>query len=241
MYVAFHFDSFEKRRASQGDPDTQHTTTAQSTRLFSTTGTRRLVPSYGEMGLEALFALISVLLCLQEAIPQNLENSGDPVIAEARKCRHQHGLTDEEFEEIMRQASLPKEEPIDSRRDEMQEIVDAQTKCQKEHGITDETFIEIRNREMILEDESDESMKLKDGQLDVNAVMNIAKPLLDNIEQQGREVDEESLRSDIANCTDTSKWCADQLKRRDWINGAASDSLVVSDETDYFRIRLLPL
>ncbi|XP_023719062.1 uncharacterized protein LOC111870771 [Cryptotermes secundus] len=68
------------------------------------------------MGLEALFALISVLLCLQEAIPQNLENSGDPVIAEARKCRHQHGLTDEEFEEIMRQASLPKEEPIDSRR-----------------------------------------------------------------------------------------------------------------------------
>ncbi|XP_023719059.1 general odorant-binding protein 56a-like [Cryptotermes secundus] len=101
--------------------------------------------------------------------------------------------------------------------DEMQEIVDAQTKCQKEHGITDETFIEIRNREMILEDESDESMKcliqcmlvglgmLKDGQLDVNAVMNIAKPLLDNIEQQGREVDEESLRSDIANCTDTSQ------------------------------------
>lgn len=53
--------------------------------------------------------------------------------------------------------------------------------------------------------------QLKDGQLDVNAVMNIAKPLLDNIEQQGREVDEESLRSDIANCTDTSEWCADHL------------------------------
>jgi hypothetical protein len=47
--------------------------------------------------------------------------------------------------------------------------------------------------------------QLKDGQLDVNTVMNLAKPLLDNIEQQGREVDEGSLRSDIANCTDTSE------------------------------------
>jgi hypothetical protein len=47
--------------------------------------------------------------------------------------------------------------------------------------------------------------QLKDGQLDVSAVMNIAKPILDNIEQQGREVDEGSLKSDIANCTDTSK------------------------------------
>jgi hypothetical protein len=47
--------------------------------------------------------------------------------------------------------------------------------------------------------------QLKDGQLDVNTVMNIAKPLLDNIEQQGREVDEASLKSDIANCTDTSE------------------------------------
>jgi hypothetical protein len=47
--------------------------------------------------------------------------------------------------------------------------------------------------------------QLKEGQLDVDTVMNIAKPILDNIKQQGREVDEEGLKSDIANCTDTSK------------------------------------
>jgi hypothetical protein len=50
------------------------------------------------------------------------------------------------------------------------------------------------------------SAQLKDGQLDVNAVMNIAKPILDNIEEQGREVDQAVLRSDIANCTITSKY-----------------------------------
>jgi hypothetical protein len=47
--------------------------------------------------------------------------------------------------------------------------------------------------------------QLKDGELDVNAVMNVAKPILDTIEEQGREVDETVLRNDIANCTVTSK------------------------------------
>jgi hypothetical protein len=55
--------------------------------------------------------------------------------------------------------------------------------------------------------------QLKDGQLDVNAVMNIAKPILENIEKEGRNVDEAVLRSDIANCTVTSKYWADRPNR----------------------------
>jgi hypothetical protein len=56
--------------------------------------------------------------------------------------------------------------------------------------------------------------------------MNIAKPILDNIEEQGREVDEAVLRSDIANCTFTSKYCADLQKQSNRINSTASDSSV---------------
>jgi hypothetical protein len=65
MYVAFILMFFEKHCASQGDPDTQHTTRAQSTVVCSATETRRWVPSYREMGMKASVAFITVLLCLQ--------------------------------------------------------------------------------------------------------------------------------------------------------------------------------
>ncbi|KAJ9583696.1 hypothetical protein L9F63_021957 [Diploptera punctata] len=91
--------------------------------------------------------------------------------------------------------------------EEMEEI---RKKCQEEHGITDEMFMELRKKEMILEDDADEPRKciieclllgfglIKEGEVDVTTVMNIAKPILENIEKdQGREIDEEGLKDDI--------------------------------------------
>jgi len=36
--------------------------------------------------------------------------------------------------------------------------------------------------------------------------MNVAKPMLESVEERGREVNEEGLKSDIKNCTVHSKW-----------------------------------
>ena len=38
--------------------------------------------------------------------------------------------------------------------------------------------------------------------------MNVAKPMLESIEERGREVNEEGLKSDINNCTVHSKYGA---------------------------------
>jgi len=37
--------------------------------------------------------------------------------------------------------------------------------------------------------------------------MNVAKPMLESVEEHGREVNEEGLKSDIRNCTVHSKLC----------------------------------
>jgi hypothetical protein len=48
-------------------------------------------------------------------------------------------------------------------------------------------------------------LQIQDGQFDVTTVMSIAKPMLDSVEERGREVNEEGLKSDIKNCTVQSK------------------------------------
>ena len=48
-------------------------------------------------------------------------------------------------------------------------------------------------------------LQIQDGQFDVTTVMNVAKPLLESVEERGREVNEEGLKSDIKNCTIRSK------------------------------------
>jgi hypothetical protein len=48
-------------------------------------------------------------------------------------------------------------------------------------------------------------LQIQDGQFDVTAVMSIAKPMLDSVEERGQEVNEEGLKSDIKNCTIQSK------------------------------------
>ncbi|XP_069696717.1 general odorant-binding protein 56a-like [Periplaneta americana] len=104
-----------------------------------------------------------------------------------------------------------------------EEIEEIQHRCQEENGITNEMFLEMRKKEMILEDESNESQKcfidcmlvglgmIKSGEVDVTTIMNIAQPLLDSLEGQGKEINEEYIKTEIKNCSiqSTEQHCTD--------------------------------
>lgn len=83
-----------------------------------------------------------VLLTLVFWLPTVCPQSPEDIQRETRQCQHQHGITDEEFGNIMQQRNLPKEEPIESRRC-FAECVMAAEKLTKDGKLDEDAVLQV--------------------------------------------------------------------------------------------------